>query len=59
MAAAPGFTLHESTVNGQPGLVARFEGRPVSVLAFDIEGGRIRGVWAVLNPDKLRLWQTG
>ncbi|NJP48376.1 RNA polymerase sigma factor SigJ [Actinacidiphila epipremni] len=59
MAAAPGFTLHESTVNGQPGLVARFEGRPVSVLAFDIEGGRVRGVWAVLNPDKLRLWQTG
>ncbi|MEU9733950.1 hypothetical protein [Streptomyces sp. NPDC048002] len=53
----PELTLRESTVNGQPGLVAEVDGVPVSVLAFDIAGGRIRQIWSVLNPDKLRLWR--
>ncbi|MER6671784.1 RNA polymerase sigma factor SigJ [Streptomyces sp. NPDC000983] len=53
----PELTLRESTVNGQPGLVAEVDGVPVSVLAFDVAGGRIRQIWSVLNPDKLRLWR--
>ncbi|CAL9513422.1 ECF RNA polymerase sigma factor SigJ [Streptomyces sp. enrichment culture] len=54
--AVPGVTLLERTVNGRPGLVARLDGVTVSVLAFDIAHGRVRHIWAVLNPDKLRPW---
>ncbi|MER5318797.1 RNA polymerase sigma factor SigJ [Streptosporangium roseum] len=52
----PAVTILECTVNGQPGLVARLDGVTVSVLAFDVAGDRIKHVWAVLNPDKLRPW---
>lgn len=48
--------IEESTVNGQPGLVARLRGRVVSVLSFGIENGRIVTIWATLNPEKLRPW---
>jgi RNA polymerase sigma factor (sigma-70 family) len=56
---APGLTILERTVNGQPGLVAQSNGVTVSVLAFEVADGRIRHIWAVLNPDKLRPWTTG
>jgi RNA polymerase sigma-70 factor (ECF subfamily) len=46
----------ERTVNGQPGLVAQQEGVTVTVFAFDIDGDRIKRIWAVRNPDKLRPW---
>ncbi|GAA5769612.1 hypothetical protein Aros01_06132 [Streptosporangium roseum] len=36
--------------------MARLDGVTVSVLAFDVAGDRIKHVWAVLNPDKLRPW---
>ncbi|CAL9532053.1 ECF RNA polymerase sigma factor SigJ [Streptomyces sp. enrichment culture] len=51
--------VRECTVNGQPGLAARLDDVVVSVYAFDIADGRIRRIWAVLNPEKLRPWQTG
>ncbi|WP_182897996.1 RNA polymerase sigma factor SigJ [Microbispora sp. H10830] len=57
--AAPGVTVQECTVNGQPGLVARQEGVTVSVMAFDVAGDRITHIWAILNPDKLRPWTAG
>ncbi|MGW0599370.1 RNA polymerase sigma factor SigJ [Streptomyces sp. NPDC002776] len=57
MDVVPDLRLAESTVNGQPGLVAEVDGVPVSVLAFDVAGDRIRQIWSVLNPDKLRLWR--
>jgi hypothetical protein len=44
-------------VNGQPGLVARLDG-VVTVFAFDIASDRIRHIWAVRNPEKLRPWTT-
>lgn len=50
-------TLLERSVNGRPGLVAQQDGRTVSVYAFDIRGLRIERIWAIRNPDKLRLWQ--
>jgi len=53
---AAGLTLLERTVNGQPGLVAQQDGATVAVFAFDIAGGRIRRIWAVRNPEKLRPW---
>jgi RNA polymerase sigma factor (sigma-70 family) len=57
--AAPDLTILECTVNGQPGLVAQLAGVTISVMAFDVAGGRIKHIWAVLNPDKLRPWTTG
>jgi RNA polymerase sigma factor (sigma-70 family) len=49
-------TILERTVNGQPGLVAQQDGVTVTVFAFDVDGDRIRHIWAVRNPDKLRPW---
>ena len=57
--AASKMTILERTVNGQPGLVAQLEGVTVAVLAFDVTGDRIKHIWAILNPDKLRPWTTG
>jgi RNA polymerase sigma factor (sigma-70 family) len=53
---APGLTMLERTVNGQPGLVLQQDGVTAAVFAFDITAGQITRIWAVRNPDKLRLW---
>jgi len=58
-AVASDLTILERTVNGQPGLVAQVDGATVAVYAFDVSGGKIKRIWAVLNPDKLRPWTTG
>jgi RNA polymerase sigma-70 factor (ECF subfamily) len=50
--------LVERTVNGQPGLVAQQDGVTIAVLAFDVADDRIKHIWAVLNPKKLRPWTT-
>ncbi|MEO3892336.1 RNA polymerase sigma factor SigJ [Nonomuraea sp. B5E05] len=52
-------TFLERTVNGRPGLIAQQDGVTVSVYAFDIAGDRIKHIWAVRNPDKLRPWTLG
>ncbi|MGW1800670.1 RNA polymerase sigma factor SigJ [Streptomyces sp. NPDC001984] len=52
-------TLLERTVNGQPGLVAQQDGVTETVFAFDVAGDRIKHIWAVRNPEKLRRWPTG
>jgi len=49
----------ERTVNGQPGLVAQQDGVTVTVFAFEVAGDRIRHIWAVRNPEKLRPWARG
>jgi RNA polymerase sigma factor (sigma-70 family) len=51
-------TILERMVNGQPGLVAQLDG-VVTVFAFDFTGDRIKHIWAVRNPEKLRPWTTG
>jgi RNA polymerase sigma factor (sigma-70 family) len=56
---APNLTFLERTVNGQPGLVAQLDGVTVAVFAFDVAGDRIKHIWAVRNPEKLRPWTTG
>ena len=56
---APGLTILERTVNGQPGLVAQQNGITVAVVAFDFAGDRIKHIWVILNPEKLRPWTTG
>lgn len=55
-ALVPDLTLLERTVNGQPGLVAQQDGVTVTVFAFDVAGDRIKHVWAIRNPEKLRPW---
>lgn len=57
--ASSDLTLLEREVNGQPGLVARQDGVVVSVLAFHVAGTRIKSIWTVRNPDKLRSWTAG
>jgi RNA polymerase sigma factor (sigma-70 family) len=54
--APGGRTFHECTVNGLPGLVAQQDGHLLTVFAFEIAGERIKHIWAVRNPEKLRLW---
>ncbi|WP_246486696.1 sigma factor-like helix-turn-helix DNA-binding protein [Kribbella qitaiheensis] len=48
--------LAESTVNGQPGLIGRQNGVTVTVFAFDIVDNRVKHLWAIRNPEKLRPW---
>ena len=55
----PHLTMLERTVNGQPGLVTQEDGVTVTVMAFDVAGDRIKHIWAVRSPDKLRPWTTG
>ena len=52
--APAGFTVHRATVNGEPGIVVSVGGRPISVFAFHVEDGRIRAIYNVANPEKLR-----
>ncbi|MFI5611382.1 RNA polymerase sigma factor SigJ [Amycolatopsis sp. NPDC051903] len=54
--AAGTTTFLERPVNGQPGLVAQDNGSTVTVLAFDIEGEKIKRIWVIRNPEKLRPW---
>jgi ketosteroid isomerase-like protein len=49
----------ERSVNGQPGLVAQQDGVTVTVFAFEVAGDRIKRIWAIRNPEKLRPWTTG
>jgi RNA polymerase sigma-70 factor (ECF subfamily) len=54
----PDVTFVERTVNGQPGLVAQRDGATAVVYAFDVAGDRIKHIWSILNPAKLRPWVT-
>ena len=56
---APNLAILERTVNGQPGLVTQQDGLTVMVMAFDMANDRIKHIWAVRNPEKLRPWTTG
>jgi RNA polymerase sigma factor (sigma-70 family) len=57
--APSNMTFLERTVNGQPGLVAQQDGVTVTVFAFNVAGDRIKHIWAVRNPEKLRPWTAG
>jgi RNA polymerase sigma factor (sigma-70 family) len=57
-AAAGHVTFAERTVNGQPGLIAQRDGVIETVFAFEIAGDRIKHIWVIRNPDKLRSWAT-
>jgi RNA polymerase sigma-70 factor (ECF subfamily) len=50
----PDFTMRFATVNGLPGVIVEAPEGPVQTAAVEIEGGMIRAVYVVRNPDKLR-----
>jgi RNA polymerase sigma-70 factor (ECF subfamily) len=49
-----GTTLRFRPVNGLPGLIAYSPDGYVQTVAFEIEEGRIRTIYSVRNPDKLK-----
>ncbi|TCK25847.1 RNA polymerase sigma-70 factor [Pseudonocardia endophytica] len=46
-------SLHPAQVNGHPSLVVRLDGELDSVVALRIGDGRVTGLYAVRNPEKL------
>ena len=54
----PEMAVLERTVNGRPGLVVQRDGVTEAVIAFDVVGDRVRHIWSVRNPEKLRPWKT-
>jgi RNA polymerase sigma-70 factor (ECF subfamily) len=53
-------TFHKAELNGMPGLVVRSVDGPVMAMAIDVEDGKVRAVYNVLNADKLEaLRETG
>ena len=54
--APAGLRFLERTVNGKPGMVALQDDSTVAVYAFDIVADRIRNIWVIRNPEKLRPW---
>ncbi|CAM5698322.1 sigma factor-like helix-turn-helix DNA-binding protein [Streptomyces canus] len=52
----PRTALDLHSVNGRTGIVVRYDGQVAAVISFDTAGHHVVQVWAVLNPDKLRLW---
>ena len=53
---ATDMTFLERNVNGQPGLVIQQNGVTEAVFSFEFADGRIKRIWAVRNPEKLRPW---
>jgi RNA polymerase sigma-70 factor (ECF subfamily) len=49
----PSASLQHADVNGYPALIVRLDGEINTVLAMRIDDGRITGLYAVRNPEKL------
>ncbi|MEU3364365.1 RNA polymerase subunit sigma [Streptomyces pseudogriseolus] len=52
-------TLAAHSVNGRAGLVVRHDRRVVAVMSLEVAGAEVVRMWVVVNPDKLRHWNTG
>lgn len=56
--AFPAIREHVTTeimeINGEPGVVEYYDGQPFAATTFAIEGGKIIGVYRVMNPEKLK-----
>jgi RNA polymerase sigma-70 factor (ECF subfamily) len=48
------FTVRFAAINDLPGIIVDGPGGPVQTAAFEIEDGRIRALYVVRNPEKLR-----
>lgn len=56
MGPVTGWSSTVVDVNGAPAMVFRDGGRVAAVLNLRMRFRRVSGLWAVLNPDKLRHW---
>jgi RNA polymerase sigma-70 factor (ECF subfamily) len=54
MFSRPLSTLHPAVINGAAGVVVVVEGKPFSLMAFTVRGGRVVEINAVTDPDRLR-----
>lgn len=52
-APAP-LTYRPARINGQPGFIAYLDNQPYGVMTLDIGNNLIRGIYIVVNPDKLQ-----
>jgi RNA polymerase sigma-70 factor (ECF subfamily) len=49
-----GATFTVADVNGKPTLlIRRADGAPAIVVSLQVGAGRVHGIWAIANPDKL------
>jgi RNA polymerase sigma-70 factor, ECF subfamily len=53
--AATGWRMKRVSVNGEPGLQVFVDERLAAAMALDVENDRISAVYAVVNPEKLRV----
>ncbi|MGA7418963.1 MAG: sigma-70 family RNA polymerase sigma factor [Acidimicrobiales bacterium] len=51
--ARPGAELHPALVNGAAGVVITMRGRPFSVMAFTVAGGKIIEIDAISDPERV------
>jgi RNA polymerase sigma-70 factor, ECF subfamily len=51
--APPGTEISLVRVNGDPAVMATVDGRCIALVAFEVAEGKVIGVRAILNPDKL------
>jgi RNA polymerase sigma-70 factor (ECF subfamily) len=49
------FTYQLVMVNGQPGILLLLDGKKDTLIAFDVEGEKIRQLFFIRNPDKISL----
>jgi RNA polymerase sigma-70 factor, ECF subfamily len=49
----PNIARRVAEINGQPGVIAYQEGRPIGVPSLDVFDGKVRQVYIIRNPDKL------
>jgi len=52
--ASLGRILRPTLINGQPGFIIDESGQPLAALVLETRGGRIHGIYAIANPDKLK-----
>jgi RNA polymerase sigma-70 factor (ECF subfamily) len=52
----PEFQLHETIINGEPGLTLTSGGELLAVVSLAVSDGRIQRIWAMRNPEKLTAW---
>jgi RNA polymerase sigma-70 factor (ECF subfamily) len=52
--SSQGVRMAVAQINGEPGLLATFEGQPVGAVTFNLDGDRITALRFVVNPDKLK-----
>lgn len=44
-------------VNGETGLLTLADGKPLAVITFEFENGKITALYSVMNPDKLKAFE--